>query len=235
MEIDQTPITNYNNLESLHNVHNVTRTRGEKTDENARIEDALTHRMRSMMLMMHSMMMMMSLLLSVMLGMMLAAPVRWISVIKDEVEARLASPDLGHLALGHLYLPVVRRQMAWHRQLGRAIVVHLSCRVVPARRFLVVLRRVLQREIVLVQIDRERDTMTGGQHFHVRADRCHRGRWIQLHQGRLQFQGIHRVVITSLKLVNLFETIFFSNARVRIDPSSTLYRTIIQFPDLSAR
>lgn len=44
---------------------------------------SLTHHMRSMMLMMHSMMMMMSLLLSVMLGMMLAAPVRWISVIKD--------------------------------------------------------------------------------------------------------------------------------------------------------
>lgn len=163
---------------------------------------SLTHHMRSMMLMMHSMMMMMSLLLSVMLGMMLAAPVRWISVIKDEVEARLASPDLGHLALGHLYLPVVRMiLMAWHRQLGRAIVVHLSSRVPGrhsrgdhvARPFLVVLGRVLQRQIVLVQIDRERDTMTGGQHFHVRADRCHRGRWIQLDQGRLQFQSIHVV------------------------------------------
>lgn len=97
--------------------------------------------------------------------------------------------------------------MAWNRQLGRAIVVHLSSRV-PGRRhrtrggdhvarrhpfLFVVLARVLQRQIVLVQIDRERDTMAGGQHFHVRADRCHRGSWIQLDQGRLQFQGIHVV------------------------------------------
>lgn len=143
-------------------------------NDHARIEP-LTHHMRSMMLMMHCMMM--SLLLSVMFSMMLAAPVRRVSVIKDKVEARLASLDLRH---GHLGRATV--------QLSRYVVrLHGRHRVW----FLVVLRRVFQRYIVLVQIDRERDTMMRWQHFHVWADRRHRGGWIQLHQGCLQFQGIH--------------------------------------------
>lgn len=170
--------------------------------------------------MMHCMMMMMSHLLSVMLSMILAAPVRWISVIKDKVVARLASPDLRHFALGHRYLPVVRMiLMAWYGQLGRAIVVKLSRGVVRLHshvvRFLVVLRRVFQRYIVLVQIDRERDTMMSRQHFHVRADRRHRGGWIQLHQGCLQLQGIH----VSQSSLAIFQTTEKPRKNRRIDRS----------------
>ena len=143
------------------------------------------------MLMMHCMMMMMSLLLSVMLSMMLAAPVRRVSVIKDKVVARLASPDLRHLALGHFYLPVVG--VVRHGHLGRAVVVQLPGGGVARLLPLVVLRGVLQRQVVLVEVDGERDTMMmwRRQHFHVGADRRDRGGRVQLDQGCLQFQGVH--------------------------------------------
>lgn len=62
--------------------------------------------MSSVMLMVHSVMMMVPFLLGVVLGVMLAAAMRWISVVNhvDAVAGRLASPDLDDATLGDTHL-----------------------------------------------------------------------------------------------------------------------------------
>ena len=147
----------------------------------------------------------MSLLLRVMLSVLLAASVRRVGVIKDKVEERLASPDLRHVVLGQPYLLGVLMVLmalavlvAGRRQVHRGLGVLQLARGARLRggnvvaRLLVVRRgRVLQGQVALVDVDGEGDAMTGRHDLHARADRRDRGGRVQLHQSRLQLQGVH--------------------------------------------
>jgi len=155
-------------------------------------DNAPTYHVSSVMLMVQSvMMMMMSLLLGVMLGMMLAAPVRRISMVDhvDAVAGRLASPDLGDAALGASRLLAALMMILMARQAGRTVARRLSRRRLGC--WLFVARRLLQGQLALVvDVDGEGDAMMRHQ-LHSGADRRHRGGRIEFHQGGLQLQGVH--------------------------------------------
>lgn len=149
--------------------------------------------MSSVMLMMHSVMMMVSLLLGVMLGMMLAASVRWISVVNhvDAVARWLASPDLGNTALGDTHLlaaTLMMTLMMTRRQAGRTVTRRLPRhrhRRLGRRLLIVVPCLIFQSHITLiVDVYGEGDAMMGHQ-LDSSADRRHRGGRIELHQGGL--------------------------------------------------
>lgn len=150
--------------------------------------------MSSVMLMVHSMMMMMPLLLGVMLGMMLAAPMRRISVVNhvDAVARWLASPDLDNAALGdtHLLAAALMMTLMTRCQAGRAVSWRLPrhrCRRLGQRLLVVVPRRIFQSHIALVvDVYGEGDAMVGWYQLYGGTDRRHRGGRVELHQGGLQ-------------------------------------------------
>lgn len=144
------------------------------------------------MLMVHSVMMMVSLLLGVMLGMMLAASVRWISVVNhvDAVARWLASPDLGNTALGdtHLLAATLMMTLMTRRQAGCTVTWRLPRhrhRRLSRRLLIVVPCLIFQSHITLiVDVYSEGDAMMGHQ-LDSSANRRHRGSRIELHQGGL--------------------------------------------------